>query len=571
MSVQTLKKPFHQQVADKLIEQIQAGTAPWQKPWVSGQSPLPVNPTTGKRYRGVNTLMLMMQGYGDNRWLTFNQAQKAGYQVKKGERGTPVQYWVFTERVPKLDPVTGRPELDAKGNPVKVEVELEKPKVIISYVFNAMQIDGIPPPQISKGFEWDPQERAEEILENCGVPIKHDQVDRAYYSPTRDTIHLPTKDRFPDAEKYYDTAMHEYAHATGHESRLNRETLVNRGRVEYAREELVAEIASLMLCAEIGIQPELNRNAAYVGHWVKDLKDHPMEICKAAQQAERILNYVMERERERHPERDPAQAEKERASPDFSPRFSVERFLNCRDAIRNSVENPELVHVFEHEGNKLYALKSTESLYSVPSHTPAAGEHFDVQTRVTAYDERGAAYHVTLHESLVRQPDGGNEVRLPKEAQAIEPANISVELPLDWAGELTVKGCVEDNEGNVTSGVPDAEAELYSVHAVREDGAEVRIKDFDARDNAQGYADMLAKIPAPDRPGEGGTGAVPRGAPVYRRSLSRPAGGAGAGGAMGSGGEIVVCSARSRCGQAHRQMADARSGRDPRRAGGETV
>ncbi len=64
-------------------------------------------------------------------------------------------------------------------------------------------------------------------------------------------------------------------------------------------------------------------------------------------------------------------------------------------------------------------------------------------------------------------------MRLPKEAQAIEPANISVELPLDWTGELTVKGCVEDREGNVTAGVPDAEAEFYSVHAVREDGTEV--------------------------------------------------------------------------------------------------
>ena len=484
-----IRKPFHQQVADKLIEQIQAGTAPWQKPWVPGQPIMPVNPTTGKRYRGVNVLMLMMEGHSDPRWMTFNQAQKAGYQVKRGEHGTPVQFWVFTERVPKLDPVTGQPELDARGNPVKVEVELEKPKVIISRVFNATQIDGIPPPQMRKGFDWDPLERAEDILANSGVSIAHDQADRAYYMPALDAIHLPARDSFPDTEKYYDTAMHEYAHATGHESRLNRDMRHPFGSDAYAREELVAQIASFMLCAEVGIQPDMNRNAAYVGNWVRELKNHPMEICKAAQQAERVLTYVMERERERHPERDPAQAEK--ATPDMSPRLAVERFLHCRDAIRSAADNPEAVHVFEHEGNKLYALKSTETLYSVPGHMPTAGEHFDVQTRVAAYDGRGAAYNVILRESLVRQPDGGNEVRLPKEPQSIEPANMAVELPLDWTGELTVKGCAEDREGNITAGVPDAEAEFYGVYAVREDGTELRVRDFDARDNAQGYADTV--------------------------------------------------------------------------------
>jgi antirestriction protein ArdC len=103
-------------------------------------------------------------------------------------------------------------------------------------------------------------------LANSGVPIIHDQSDRAYYSPFKDEIHLTPRDRFPDAGKFYDAALHEYAHATGHESRLNRETLVKNGQVEYAREELVAQIASLMLCAEVGIQPDMDRNASYVGH-----------------------------------------------------------------------------------------------------------------------------------------------------------------------------------------------------------------------------------------------------------------------------------------------------------------
>jgi antirestriction protein ArdC/phage/plasmid primase-like uncharacterized protein len=487
------KKPFHQQVADKLIEQIEAGTAPWQKPWVPGKSIMPVNPTTGKQYRGVNTLMLMLQNQDDNRWLTFNQAQKAGYKVKKGEHGTPVQYWVFTEKVNKIDPVTGQPELDKKGNPVKVEAELEKPKIIISYVFNASQIDGIPPLERSKGYSWDPHQRAEDILQNSGVPIIHDQRDRAYYSPQKDDIHLTPRDRFPSAEKYYDAALHEYAHATGHESRLNRETLVKNGEVEYAREELVAQIASLMLCAEVGIQPDMNRNASYLSHWVKDLKNHPMEICKAAQQADRVLNYVMELERERNPERTLEQREKRGATPEFSPRFAVEYSLAGQNALRESLDNPGKVHVFQHEGKELYAVKGTETLYAGPGHMPTAGERFEMQTSVHAFDMDGKMYDVTMREALIRHADGGNEMVSPKAVTEIRDTGHTTAFPLDWTGELTVKHCAEDRDGSVRSGyaVSLNEVQFYGVYAAREDGTELHVKDFDTNDAAQEYADLV--------------------------------------------------------------------------------
>jgi antirestriction protein ArdC/phage/plasmid primase-like uncharacterized protein len=487
------KKPFHQQVADKLIEQIEAGAAPWQKPWVPGKSIMPVNPTTGKQYRGVNSLMLMLQDQDDNRWLTFNQAQKAGYKVKKGEHGTPVQYWVFYEKVNKIDPVTGQPELDKKGNPVKVEAELEKPKVIISYVFNASQIDGIPPQERSAGFAWDPHQRAEDILRHSGVPIIHDQRDRAYYSPQKDDIHLTPRDRFPSAEKFYDAALHEYAHATGHESRLNRETLVKNGEVEYAREELVAQIASLMICAEVGIQPDMNRNASYIGHWVKDLKNHPMEICKAAQQADRVLNYVMELERERNKDRDPEQEEKRQATPEFSPKFSVEYALAGQKALRESLDNPENAYTFQHEGKELFAAKGTETLYSAPGHMPTAGEQFEVQTRVNAFDIDGRMYDVTMRESLIRQEDGGNEVAAPKTPIEIRDTGHTLTFPLDWTGELAVKPCAEDRDGHVRSGytVPENEVQFYGVYAAREDATELHVKDFDTREAAQGYADLV--------------------------------------------------------------------------------
>ncbi|RZA10533.1 MAG: DUF1738 domain-containing protein, partial [Proteobacteria bacterium] len=98
------RKPFHEIVAEKLIEQLRQGTAPWQKPWEPGQpaAVFPMNPTTGQRYKGVNAIFLMAQGHDDQRWMTYRQAEAAGAQVRKGEHGTPIQYWKFDEETPKV-------------------------------------------------------------------------------------------------------------------------------------------------------------------------------------------------------------------------------------------------------------------------------------------------------------------------------------------------------------------------------------------------------------------------------------------------------------------------------------
>ena len=149
------KKAFHEQVAEKLIEQLRQGTAPWQRPWEAGEaaSLLPINPTTGKRYRGINAIQLMSQGRIDQRWLTYKQAAAAGAQVRKGEQGTAIQYWKFSEEHLRTDE-SGKPVLDAEGKPVKAEVRLERPRVFFATVFNAEQIDGLPPMQ-RREQTWD--------------------------------------------------------------------------------------------------------------------------------------------------------------------------------------------------------------------------------------------------------------------------------------------------------------------------------------------------------------------------------------------------------------------------------
>lgn len=287
------KKPFHEVVAEKLIEQLKAGTAPWQRPWEPGEpnAYLPMNPTTGKRYKGINAIHLMAQGRSDGRWMTYKQAAAVGAQVRKGEKGTPVQYWKFSEEQNKVDE-SGRPVLNAKGEPVKETVQLERPRVFFATVFNAEQIDGLPPIQ-KKEQTWSAVERAEHILKASGASITHAPGDRAFYRPATDSIHLPDRGQFPSADNYYATALHELGHWTGHASRLDRDLAHPFGSEGYAKEELRAEIASMILGDELGIGHDPGQHAAYVGSWIKALQDEPLEVFRAAADAEKIHNYVL--------------------------------------------------------------------------------------------------------------------------------------------------------------------------------------------------------------------------------------------------------------------------------------
>jgi antirestriction protein ArdC len=203
------KKPFHETVAERLIEQLKAGTAPWQQPWeFSGY--LPMNPATGKRYQGINAILLLSEGRSDTRWMIYKQAAAINAQVRKGKKGTAIQYWKLSETHVKLDG-NGHPLLDAKGQPIKESVKLKHPRVFFATVFNAEQIDGLPSLQSQEKKEqsWNAIERAEHILNASGATIEHAPGDGAFYrllQPT-DTTVLPERSQFPSADRYYATAL----------------------------------------------------------------------------------------------------------------------------------------------------------------------------------------------------------------------------------------------------------------------------------------------------------------------------------------------------------------------------
>ena len=309
---------YYREVADGLLEQIEKGTAPWTQAWQPGEKALPANVQTGKAYRGGNSVWLMSvaerRGYADERWGTYRQVRDLDGQVRKGEKGTRILYWHFEDRRVAKDS-SGRPVLDDKGKPVYETRALQSPRVYTYSVFNAEQCEGLPKREgRAAAAAWDGHREADRVLERSGARIEHSGEDRAFYDIRGDRIVLPYRERFPEAAGYYQAALHELGHWTGHASRLNRATL-QEGIVEgpyskqYAREELRAEISSMMTGDRLNLGHDPARNAAYVGHWIKALRDDSREIYRAARDAQGISDYLLEPLRDRTAEREGAERE----------------------------------------------------------------------------------------------------------------------------------------------------------------------------------------------------------------------------------------------------------------------
>jgi len=288
------KPSFRLDVAEEMIKQLEAGTAPWQKPWEAGIiHERPFNPTTGKPYQGMNAFWLEMSGFNDPRWMTFRQAQDLGGKVMKGARAKRIEYWQWSEQKPILDE-DGRPVLDETGKQKTRSVRLDRPRVFHAAVFNGTQIEGLEPYQ-AKEPSFDPLLDAEEILANTDLTILNDQQDRAFYRPMTDRIHLPAKSSFKGAYEYYATVLHEVGHATGAEHRMVRET-GPFGSELYAKEELIAEMASYMVSRELGLGHYPERHAAYVGSWLQAIKEDRHYLFQAAAVAEKVHSWILEPE-----------------------------------------------------------------------------------------------------------------------------------------------------------------------------------------------------------------------------------------------------------------------------------
>ena len=282
---------LYQEITDKIIAELEQGRLPWVQPWISGavRAPLamPKNAATGRRYSGINVLILwgamVEHGFAGQSWLTFRQALGLGGSVRKGERGTTV---VYADRfTPEDERERARRDGDApQGIPFLKRFT----------VLNAEQCDGLPEdiaaaaPPVPEGLIL-PQ--AEALIRATGADLRIGG-DRAYYDVAHDHVRVPPPQAYAEPINWHRTALHELGHWSGAAGRLGRDLSGSFGSKKYAQEELVAEMASAFLCASLGVVPTV-RHADYIGDWLQVLRDDDRAIVRAASAASKAADYLL--------------------------------------------------------------------------------------------------------------------------------------------------------------------------------------------------------------------------------------------------------------------------------------
>ncbi|WJH38579.1 zincin-like metallopeptidase domain-containing protein (plasmid) [Aliirhizobium terrae] len=283
---------IYARITDRIVADLENGVRPWVKPWsarnMTGRVSRPLR-HNGQAYTGLNVLLLwsesVARGFTSATWMTFRQANELGAHVRKGENGATV---VYASRFTKT-------EADADG----AEIERDIPFLKAYTVFNCDQIEGLPehyysaPDAISRPLER--IEHADGFFDNTDAVVRYGG-NKAYYSPSTDHIQLPEPAQFRDVASFIAIRAHETLHWTSSAHRLNRDlSRYHKDRRERAFEEMLVELGAAMICADLGIVPELEPrpdHAAYIQTWAAILGSDKRAIFQAAAHAQRAVAYL---------------------------------------------------------------------------------------------------------------------------------------------------------------------------------------------------------------------------------------------------------------------------------------
>jgi antirestriction protein ArdC len=282
---------LYQEITNKIIAELEAGRVPWVQPWETAAAKaslaMPRNAATQRKYSGINVLILwdavIERGFSIQNWLTFRQALGLGGHVRKGEAGTTVVY------ADRFVPDEERTRAERDGDEPNAIPFLKR-----FTVFNTDQCENLPL-ELASASAPIPEglilARVDALIEATGADFRI-CGDRAYYSPVHDFIRVPRPDAYFEPINWHRTALHELGHWSGHPSRLARDLSGNFGSALYAKEELVAEMASAFVCASLGITPTV-RHSDYIGSWLEVLREDNRAIVRAASAASKAADYLL--------------------------------------------------------------------------------------------------------------------------------------------------------------------------------------------------------------------------------------------------------------------------------------
>lgn len=289
-SARTPRRDIHAEITNQLIAAIESGPGKLSMPWRRSSAPLfmPSNALTGNAYNGINIVSLWVSaeclGYSAPIWATYRQWSELGCQVRKGEKSSLVVFYK---------------EYASEPDPQNADDDGKRRVARASYVFNASQVDGYTLPEAPQPLgSIERLEAVDQFIAASGARIEHGG-ERAFYRPSTDHIQMPDEglfcgtDTMSRGEAYYAVLTHELTHWTAAPTRLGRELGKRFGDAAYAAEELVAEIASAFLCAELGITQDTRADhAQYLAQWLKLMKDDSRAIFAAAAKASEAVAYL---------------------------------------------------------------------------------------------------------------------------------------------------------------------------------------------------------------------------------------------------------------------------------------
>ena len=277
-----MKKDIYEMVTDRIIEQLEKGYIPWQKPW-TGVHDGAYNRISNKPYSLLNQMLLSKTG----EYASFKQWTELGGHIRKGEKAEIVTFW----KIQQIE------EENEDGEKIIKQLPLLR----YYNVFHISQVEGVEPKSIDLN-ELQPIEEAERIkteyMQREHIKILEKVTDKAFYSPSLDYIQVPCKEQYQNIEEFYSTLFHEMTHSTGHKVRLDREDVKDCmyfGSENYSKEELCAELGSAFLINKLGIasSKSFNNSTAYIQSWLRVLKNDKKFIISASSRAEKAVKYIL--------------------------------------------------------------------------------------------------------------------------------------------------------------------------------------------------------------------------------------------------------------------------------------